>query len=332
MAARMNRAHAMTGEQRIEEARRILRVEAAAIAHLAESIGDGFARAIDLLQGARLIAVSGIGKSGIIAQKIASTLSSVGSPALFLHPVEALHGDIGVLSDRDVAIVLSRSGTTAELVALIPYLKQRGVPIIAITGSANGFIARAADVVLDAHVDREACPWDAVPSASTTAAVALGDALALVLMQAKGFTMSDYAHSHPMGQLGRNLTLRVSDVMAKGDAIPRIAPSASFREAIIEISRKGLGCVCVLDGEKLCGIITDGDVRRSLERYEDIRPITAADVMTPNPITIHPEALLGEALATMERRERQIGVLPVVGSAGECLGVVRIHDIVRSTL
>ncbi|RMF33341.1 MAG: KpsF/GutQ family sugar-phosphate isomerase [Chlorobiota bacterium] len=322
----------MTGDQRIEEARRILRIEAAAIAHLAESIGDGFARAIELLQGARLIAVSGIGKSGIIAQKIASTLSSVGSPALFLHPVEALHGDIGVLSDRDVAIVLSRSGTTAELVALIPYLKQRGVPIIAITGSANGFIASAADVVLDAHVDREACPWDAVPSASTTAALALGDALALVLMQVKGFTMSDYARSHPMGQLGRNLTLRVSDVMAKGDAIPRIAPSASFREAIIEISRKGLGCVCVLDGDKLCGIITDGDVRRSLERYEDIRPITAADVMTPHPITIHPEALLGEALAMMERRERQIGVLPVVGSAGECLGVVRIHDIVRSTL
>lgn len=329
----MNPAHGMTAGTVIEEARRILRIEASAIVHLAERIGEGFARAIELLQRARLIAVSGIGKSGIIAQKIASTLSSVGSPALFLHPVEALHGDIGVLSDRDVAIVLSRSGTTAELVALVPYLKQRGVPIIAITGSSNGYIASAADVALDAHVEREACPWDAVPSASTTAALALGDALALVLMQAKGFTISDYALSHPMGQLGRNLTLRVSDVMAKGDAIPRIAPSASLREAIIEISRKGLGCVCVLNsGGTLCGIITDGDVRRSLERFEDIRPITAADMMTPNPITIHPEALLGEALATMERRERQIGVLPVVGPAGECLGVIRIHDIVRSTL
>ncbi|GIV56627.1 MAG: arabinose 5-phosphate isomerase KdsD [Candidatus Kapaibacterium sp.] len=328
----MIRAHVMTANERIEEARRILRIEAAAVARLADSVGESFARAIELLLGARLIVVSGIGKSGIIAQKIASTLSSVGSPALFLHPVEALHGDIGVLSDRDVAIVLSRSGTTAELVALLPYLKQRGLPIIAITGSTNGHIASAAEVVLDAHVEQEACPWDAVPSASTTAALALGDALALVLMQAKGFTISDYARSHPMGQLGRNLTLRVSDVMAKGDAIPRIALSASFREAIIEISRKGLGCVCVLDGDKLCGIITDGDVRRSLERYEDIRPISAADVMTPNPITIHPEALLGEALATMERRQRQIGVLPVVGSEGECLGVVRIHDIIRSTL
>ncbi|GBD06180.1 Arabinose 5-phosphate isomerase KdsD [bacterium HR20] len=328
----MIRAHVMTANERIEEARRILRIEAAAVARLADSVGESFARAIELLLGARLIAVSGIGKSGIIAQKIASTLSSVGSPALFLHPVEALHGDIGVLSDRDVAIMLSRSGTTAELVALLPYLKQRGLPIIAITGSANGHIASAADVVLDAHVEQEACPWDAVPSASTTAALALGDALALVLMQAKGFTISDYARSHPMGQLGRNLTLRVSDVMAKGDAIPRIAPSASFREAIIEISRKGLGCVCVLDGEKLCGIITDGDVRRSLERYEDIRPITAADVMTPHPITINPEALLGEALATMERRQRQIGVLPVVSPEGKCLGVVRIHDIIRSTL
>jgi arabinose-5-phosphate isomerase len=316
----------------LSEARRILTIEADAIRRTANQLGDSFVRAIELLRTARLVAVSGIGKSGIIAQKIAATLSSVGTPAIFLHPVEALHGDIGVLCSQDVAIVLSRSGTTQELVQLVPFLKQRGIPVIGILGSPNGYLAGTVDVVLDASVEREACPWDAVPSASTTAALALGDALALVLMQVKEFTIGDYARSHPMGQLGKNLSLTVADVMASGDRIPIVSPDASFREAIIEISRKGLGCVCVITEGRLVGIITDGDVRRTLERCEDIRPIRVADVMTPNPITIAPDALLGEALATMERRKRQIGVLPVVTADGQCVGVVRIHDIVRSTI
>lgn len=316
----------------LSEARRILTIEADAIRRTANQLGDSFVRAIELLRTARLVAVSGIGKSGIIAQKIAATLSSVGTPAIFLHPVEALHGDIGVLCSQDVAIVLSRSGTTQELVQLVPFLKQRGIPVIGILGSPNGYLAGTVDVVLDASVEREACPWDAVPSASTTAALALGDALALVLMQVKEFTIGDYARSHPMGQLGKNLSLTVADVMARGDRIPIVSPDASFREAIIEISRKGLGCVCVITEGRLVGIITDGDVRRTLERCEDIRPIRVADVMTPNPITIAPDALLGEALATMERRKRQIGVLPVVTADGQCVGVVRIHDIVRSTI
>lgn len=316
----------------LSEARRILTIEADAIRRTANQLGDSFVRAIELLRTARLVAVSGIGKSGIIAQKIAATLSSVGTPAIFLHPVEALHGDIGVLCSQDVAIVLSRSGTTQELVQLVPFLKQRGIPVIGILGSPNGYLAGVVDVVLDASVEREACPWDAVPSASTTAALALGDALALVLMQVKEFTIGDYARSHPMGQLGKNLSLTVADVMARGDRIPIVSPDASFREAIIEISRKGLGCVCVIAEGRLVGIITDGDVRRTLERCEDIRPIRVADVMTPNPITIAPDALLGEALATMERRKRQIGVLPVVTADGQCVGVVRIHDIVRSTI
>lgn len=316
----------------LSEARRILTIEADAIRRTANQLSDSFVRAIELLRTARLVAVSGIGKSGIIAQKIAATLSSVGTPAIFLHPVEALHGDIGVLCSQDVAIVLSRSGTTQELVQLVPFLKQRGIPVIGILGSPNGYLAGTVDVVLDASVEREACPWDAVPSASTTAALALGDALALVLMQVKEFTIGDYARSHPMGQLGKNLSLTVADVMARGDRIPIVSPDASFREAIIEISRKGLGCVCVITEGRLVGIITDGDVRRTLERCEDIRPIRVADVMTPNPITIAPDALLGEALATMERRKRQIGVLPVVTADGQCVGVVRIHDIVRSTI
>lgn len=316
----------------LSEARRILTIEADAIRRTANQLSDSFVRAIELLRTARLVAVSGIGKSGIIAQKIAATLSSVGTPAIFLHPVEALHGDIGVLCSQDVAIVLSRSGTTQELVQLVPFLKQRGIPVIGILGSPNGYLAGVVDVVLDASVEREACPWDAVPSASTTAALALGDALALVLMQVKEFTIGDYARSHPMGQLGKNLSLTVADVMARGDRIPIVSPDASFREAIIEISRKGLGCVCVIAEGRLVGIITDGDVRRTLERCEDIRPIRVADVMTPNPITIAPDALLGEALATMERRKRQIGVLPVVTADGQCVGVVRIHDIVRSTI
>ncbi|MCX7930487.1 MAG: KpsF/GutQ family sugar-phosphate isomerase [Chlorobi bacterium] len=316
----------------LEEARRILRVEAESVSRLAEQLDDHFLRAIELLCGARLIAVSGIGKSGIVAQKIAATLSSVGAPAIFLHPVEALHGDIGVLSSQDVAIVLSRSGTTQELVQLLPFLKQRGVAVIGILGNTNSYLADAVDVVLDVRVEREACPWDTVPSASTTAALAIGDALALVLMQVKHYTITDYAHSHPMGQLGRNLTLRVSDVMVRGDRIPIVEPHSTFRDAIIEISRKGLGCVCVVDQRRLVGIITDGDVRRTLERYEDIRSIYTADVMTPNPVTTMPDTLLGEALATMERRDRQIGVLPVVTEDRECIGIVRIHDIIRSTL
>ncbi|MCX8051081.1 MAG: KpsF/GutQ family sugar-phosphate isomerase [Chlorobi bacterium] len=322
----------MNANELLSEARRILTIEADAIRRTANQLSDSFVRAIELLRTARLVAVSGIGKSGIIAQKIAATLSSVGTPAIFLHPVEALHGDIGVLCPQDVAVVLSRSGTTQELVQLVPFLKQRGIPVIGILGSPNGYLAGVVDVVLDASVEREACPWDAVPSASTTAALALGDALALVLMQVKEFTIGDYARSHPMGQLGKNLSLTVADVMARGDRIPIVSPDASFREAIIEISRKGLGCVCVITEGRLVGIITDGDVRRTLERYEDIRPIRVADVMTPNPITIAPDALLGEALATMERRKRQIGVLPVVTADGQCVGVVRIHDIVRSTI
>ncbi len=323
----------MTAHEILNEAQRILQIEADAVAALAIRIDERFLHAIELLHGARLVAVSGIGKSGIIAQKIASTLSSVGTPAIFLHPVEALHGDIGVLSPRDVAIILSRSGTTQELVNLVPFLKQRSIPVIGILGSRNGYLASVADVVLDASIEREACPWDTVPSASTTAALALGDALALVLMQVKKFSISDYARSHPMGQLGRNLTLRVRDVMATGEAIPLVRPTASFRDAIIEISRKGLGCVCVTDQHGvLVGILTDGDVRRTLERYEDIRSVSVADVMTRNPITITPDALLGEALATMERRQRQIGVLPVVDADGICVGVLRVHDVVRSSL
>ncbi|MCS7301812.1 MAG: KpsF/GutQ family sugar-phosphate isomerase [Bacteroidota bacterium] len=316
----------------LAEARRIIRTEAEAVHQVAERLDAAFLQAIELLRVARLVALSGVGKSGIIAQKIASTLSSVGTPAIFLHPVEALHGDIGVLSDKDCAIILSRSGTTQELVQLVPFLKQRSIPVIGILGSTNGYLSQVVDVVLDASIEREACPWDVVPSASTTAALALGDALALVLMQVKNFTITDFARSHPMGQLGRNLTLRVVDVMVKGELVPRISPQASLREAIIEISRKGLGCVCVVEGKKLVGIITDGDVRRVLERVEDIRPIKVSDVMTACPITITPDALLGEALAMMERRERQIGVLPVVTAENECIGLVRIHDIIRSTL
>lgn len=328
-----NQRAGATPDAMLAEARRILRAEADAIADVAHRIDQQFVHAIELMRKARLVAVSGIGKSGIIAQKIASTLSSVGTPALFLHPVEALHGDIGVLTSQDAAIILSRSGTTQELVALVPFLKQRSIPIIGILGSRSGYLASVVDVFLDAGVVREACPWDTVPSASTAAARALGDALALVLMQVRHFTIADYARSHPMGQLGRNLSLRVADVMATGNAIPTIPPRASFRDAIIEISRKGLGCVCVVDDKgKLVGIITDGDVRRTLERYEDIRAITVADVMTANPMTIAPDALLGEALATMERRQRQIGVLPVVDDRGHCVGIIRIHDVVRSTL
>jgi arabinose-5-phosphate isomerase len=270
-----------------------------------------------------------------VGQKIAATLTSTGSRAISVHPVEALHGDIGITDKGDVALLISKSGTTAELLALLPSLKVRGVRTIGLLGALDSPLGTLCDCAIDASVGREACPLGLAPMSSTTVAMALGDALAGALMSLKGFRAEDFAAVHASGQLGKNLTLRVGEVMHFGGATPFVTVAATFREALVESTRKGLGCVCVVENQetmRLVGIITDGDVRRALERFDDIRPLLVADVMTASPLTTSHDALLGEALAEMERRDRQISALPVVDAEHRCVGVVRVHDIVRAGL
>jgi arabinose-5-phosphate isomerase len=289
--------------------------------------------AVNTMLSAKTVLVSGIGKSGLIAQKISATLTSTGTRAIFLHPVEALHGDIGIAEQGDCAILLSKSGSTQELITLLPVLKDRGIMVIALVGNTDAPLAHLADIVLDGSVEREACPLNIAPMSSTTVALALGDALAGAQMTARGFTAQDFARFHPQGQLGRNLTLSVQDIMHTGEHIPLCVQGATFREALIEITRKGLGCVCVVNEQKhLLGMITDGDVRRILQQNDDIRPLMAEQVMTKRPMTIRPHARVGEALTLMEERERQIGVLAVTTADHECVGIIRVHDIVRSGL
>lgn len=284
---------------------------------------------VDMIKNADKVIVSGIGKSGIIGQKMAATLTSVGKPAVFLHPVEALHGDIGIVGKNDVAVFISKSGNTKEVISLHPFIRSRGAKIISIVGSDNGWMNRNSDTVLDASVDKEVCPVDLAPTTSTTAALIMADALSVAYMKAVGVTETDFARNHPDGQIGRNVTLQVRDVMHKGEDVPRIMKTKTLREAVIEITRKDLGCVCVIDEQnRMIGILTDGDVRRILQKDEDIRQLKVADVMTKKPQSVSKSAFLGEALTLMENRPRQISVLPVVEDK-QLVGVLRIHDILQ---
>ncbi len=323
----------MERENLLEIARNTLQIEIDSLQKLKESLDDNFVRAVELILSARKIIVTGIGKSGIIGRKIAGTFLSIGLPCVFMHSVDALHGDIGIVSGGDLAILLSKSGSTEELVQLVPFLKNRGAKIISIVGNEHSFLAKESDVTILARVEREACPLNIVPTSSAMVALAVGDALAACIMKVKHLTIEDFARQHPLGQLGRNIILRVEDVMHKNDNLPLIHPENTFREAVIEITNKKLGCVCVVEnGNKLVGLITDGDVRRALQKFENIDKLKVKDVMTPNPITIHYSALLGEALSLMEQRESQINVLPVVDENNVCIGVIRLHDIVRSSI
>lgn len=323
----------MERENLLEIARNTLQIEIDSLQKLKESLDDNFARAVELILSARKIIVTGIGKSGIIGRKIAGTFLSIGLPCVFMHSVDALHGDIGIVSKGDLAILLSKSGSTEELVQLVPFLKNRGAKIISIVGNEHSFLAKESDVTILARVEREACPLNIVPTSSAMVALAVGDALAACIMKVKNLTIEDFARQHPLGQLGRNIILRVEDVMHKNDNLPLIHPENTFREAVIEITNKKLGCVCVVEnGNKLVGLITDGDVRRALQKFENIDKLKVEDVMTHNPITIHYSALLGEALSLMEQRESQINVLPVVDENNVCIGVIRLHDIVRSSI
>ena len=314
-----------------------LRMEAHAIGQTASRLDhEQVDCVVHLLGNCRgKVVLLGIGKSGIIAQKIAATMTSTGTPALYLHPSDALHGGMGIVNTDDVVIVLSNSGETDEIVALLPYLKRRNVPLIALVGNLNSTLAKRADAVLDASVTEEACPLNLAPTASTTVALALGDALALTLMRLKGLTPTEFAINHPAGQLGKRLTLKVSDLMHAGSACPTIRTSAAWLDVVRAISSGGLGAVTVVDEEgKLAGLITDGDLRRAIERLDrnSLDSITCIEFMTENPVAVSPELLAFEALKLMEERPSQISVLPVVDANHVCVGLLRLHDIVRSGL
>ena len=312
----------------------LLKLEAAAIERTAGILDrESVERALALLLKCESkIVVAGVGKSGIIANKIADTMTSTGTVAIFLHPTDALHGGLGVITRGDCVIALSNSGETDEILALLPALKSREVSLIAIVGNPNSTLARNSDVVLDASVDKEACPLNLAPTTSTTVALAVGDALAMTLMQAKNLTAEAFAANHPAGRLGKRLTLKVANLMHES---PNVAPEAGWLEVVKTISKHALGAVNVVDGKnKLIGIVTDGDLRRTIEKTapENLANLNAAQMMTANPVTANPEMLAFDALNKMENRPMQISVLPVVDESGAAVGLLRVHDIVRRGL
>jgi arabinose-5-phosphate isomerase len=308
-------------------AKEVLTIEAEGISGLIGKIDHNFTQAVQLIFKApgRLI-VTGVGKSGIVARKIVATLNSTGTPALFLHPVEAMHGDLGMISPQDVVLALSNSGETNELSILLPSLKRLGVPLIAFTGRTESTLARHSDVVIDVGVPREACPMGLAPTASTTAALAMGDALAVALLTQRGFQASDFRRFHPGGNLGVRLSLAISEVMLTGDKVPRVSRDLKLTEALLEIDQKGFGATLVVDeAGVLQGIFTDGDLRRCLKKYHQIQDKIVAEVMTTSPYAIGPESLASQALEFME--QKAVTVLPVVDGQQRVLGIIHLHDL-----
>lgn len=307
-------------------ARQVIEIEAAAVRGLIEQLDARFDRAVDLIRTAKgRVVCSGMGKSGIVMKKVAATLASTGTPAFFLHPAEAIHGDLGMIVEGDVVLAASFSGTTEELLRLVETLKRLGVPLITITGSGESPLARAAEVHLPAAIDKEACPLNLAPTASTTATLALADALAMALLEARGFTPEDFARLHPGGRLGKRL-LRVEQLMHQGDDLPRVAAETPMREAIYEMSRKRLGITAVIDGDgRLLGCISDGDLRRLLERDDTLLRRTAAECMQPAPKTIDGGELASAALKVME--DHRITSIFVTGDDGRLAGIVHLHDL-----
>lgn len=308
----------------------VISIEAQAVAALANRINDAFVAACKiLLQCKGRIIVMGMGKSGHIGNKIASTLASTGSPAFFVHPAEASHGDLGMITREDVILVLSYSGETSELVSIIPFVKRLGIPLISLTGRAESSIAKAANVNLDVSVTTEACPLGLAPTSSATATLVMGDALAVSLLEAKGFTAKDFALSHPGGSLGRKLLLHVDEVMRSGDAIPRVFPHTLVVDALIEMSQKGFGMTCVVnEQQKLLGIYTDGDVRRTLNKGLNVQTTKIKEVMTKNCRTTRLGILAAEALQLME--QYKITALVVVSEDNSPVGIVHMHDLLRA--
>ena len=314
----------------LELGRRVLRIEAEAVLALIERIDASFVAAVELILAARgRVIVSGIGKSGHIARKIAATLASTGTPAYFVHAAEANHGDLGMIARDDVLIALSNSGEAEELLSIIPLIKRRGGKLIAITGNAESSLAREADVHLDGRVAEEACPLNLAPTASTTAAMALGDALAVALLDARGFSASDFAHSHPGGTLGRRLLTHVRDVMRQPSAVPRVGEDAMITDALLSMTRGGMGMTAIVkDNQVVMGIFTDGDLRRAIERGCNFQVDRVRDFMTRNPRTIGPDALAVEAVERMD--SHRISQLLVADAAGILVGALNTHDLMQA--
>ncbi len=325
----------------ISEVSRVLRLEGESILRMERTLSDPSTPAAQqvklavLVSGQALdaggkIVVTGVGKSGKVAQKIAATLCSTGSLAVYLHPTEALHGDLGLLGPQDAVWILSHTGNTDEVIRLLPSLKARGIKLIGLGGNPSSILAKQCDIWIRAEVEAEACPHNLAPTSSTTLALAIGDALAMALMRLRGFNASHFALNHPGGALGRKLQLRVSDLMHRGSDVPWVGLDATMDEIIIASTEKKLGAVLVVDGTKLLGIITDGDLRRSLQHREQFFQLKAKDVMTQNPVFALPEMMAQAAMEVMENRASQISVLPILDSDGNWLGLIRLHDLVRS--
>jgi len=316
----------------LERARRVLRIEAEAIERTSQRLDDNFAQAVELLLGcAGKVVVVGMGKSGLIGAKIAATLASTGTPALFLHAAEAAHGDLGVVHKTDAIVVVSHSGETDEIVDLLPAFRRLGLPIVAITGAPYSRLGKTADVVLDSSVTEEACPLGLAPTASTTAQLAMGDALAVALLEARGFTAEDFARIHPAGALGKRLLTRVEDLMHVGDAVARVRLSSPATQVLLEMSAKRLGTTVVEDEDgKAHGVITDGDLRRALQKFGDLSARIAADLMSANPKSVAPDALASRAAHLMEKHSISCLLVHDAGDPTRIVGMIHIHDLMKA--
>ncbi len=316
--------------QALRLAHETFEIEAAAVLGLKSRTGEAFARAVEMMLRVRgRVVVMGMGKSGHIGRKVAATLASTGTPAMFVHPAEASHGDLGMIKPVDLVLAISNGGESEEITVILPVLKRLGVPLVAMTGAFDSTLARHAEIVLDCRVEKEACPLNLAPTASTTAQLALGDALAVALLDARGFKTEDFARSHPGGALGRKLLTHLADLMRSGNAVPRVGPDATFSELMREMSAKGLGASAVVDGAgRVLGIFTDGDLRRLIEKGGDLRSLTAREVMHPRPRTIRSDVLAVEAAELME--QHRITSVLVVDAEGRLCGAVNSNDLMRA--
>ena len=319
----------MTSDEIIQKGKEIIRIEAEAVANLSESINDQFVKAINTISESKgRVVLTGMGKSGLIARKIVATLNSTGTAAIYLHPTDALHGDLGMVRKEDVVILISKSGNTEEIANLLPMLKRLGVKMIAMCGSESSRIAKECDIFLNISVKEEACPYDLAPTASTTATLAMGDALSVVLLQTRNFTIEDFAFLHPGGSLGKRLSLKICEIMIKDERVPIVEEDASLKDVIIEITSKRLGTTCVVNSSGvLTGIITDGDLRRLLEKTVEIKNLIAKDVMTRKPKVLKENYLASFALQQMENYK--ITSLIITGDGNKPIGIVHLHDLIN---
>ena len=319
----------MTREEIIEKGKEVIRIEAESVANLIERVGKDFADAVEIIYKSKgRVVLTGMGKSGLIARKIVATLNSTGTAAIYLHPTDALHGDLGMVRKEDVVIIISKSGTTDELTRLFPMFKRLGVKIIAMSGKSDSDLAVESDIFLNISVKEEACPLDLAPTSSTTATLAMGDALAVALLEKRNFTVEDFAFLHPGGSLGKRLSLKIKEIMIKGDGVPIVKENAELKDVIFEMTSKRLGTTSVVDAEgKLKGVITDGDLRRLLERTLDINGLKAKDVMSKNPKVMQAEYLASFALQQMENYH--ITTLIIIDEKNNPAGIVHLHDLIK---